>query len=314
MHAVHLTMTFLGMFILMAGCGGEKGNVIEASGTIEGTEVNIGAEVPGRITEVRVEEGARVTPGDTLMVIDPTEYRLQLRQAIANRESFAAAYRLAREGFRKEDVRQAEAAFKTAGTDYARMKDLLASSTVTQKQYDEAYTRFVTAEQTHAKMVNGSRPEEVDAARVRLELASAQVELTTKKLNDCVVRAHAAGIVTLRSVEPGELVSFGSHAFRLTRLDRVYLMIYPSESEIGRIRLGQQAAVTIDAYGDARVFPGRVVYVSPTAEFTPKNIQTREERTKLVFAVKIEVDNPDGALKPGLPADARIETAGMEHQ
>jgi HlyD family secretion protein len=124
------------------------------------------------------------------------------------------------------------------------------------------------------------------------------------------VIAPAPGILTLRAVEPGELVGMGSNIARLTYLDRVKLTIYVNEAELGRVALGQPADVTIDTFGADKPFKGTVVYISPNAEFTPKNVQTREERTKLVFAVKIEIGNPEGTLKPGLPADAVLHAAG----
>ncbi len=291
--------------LLAMGCSGDSKNVIEGSGTIEGTDVNIGMEAAGRVTAVRVQEGTRVRPGDTLLVLDDTEYQIQRRQAEANLASFESQYRLALEGSRQEDITQAEAAFAAAQTDYQRMKGLLASQTITQKQYDDSYTRFVAAQQTYEKLRTGMRPEEINNARVRREYASAQLDLLKKKVRDCILISPTEGVVTLRSIEPGELVGIGTNVFRVTYLDRVNLMIYVNEQELGRITLAQSAEVRIDAFA-SRTFGGRVVYIAPTAEFTPKNVQTKEERTKLVFGVKIEIDNPDGALKPGLPADARL--------
>ena len=293
------------------GCGGNSDGGIEASGTIEGTEINVAAEVGGRVLRVPVTEGARVAAGDTLVVINDEEYRLQLKQAAANLASQDAAYRLAREGSRKEDLLQAEAAFDAARADHQRMKDLLATATITQKQYDDVYARFVAAEQTYAKARAGLRPEEISGARARRESAAAQVELLQKRIRDCTVLAPAPGTVTLRAVEPGELVGPGSNVVRLTFLDKVKLTIYVNEAELGFVTLGQPAEVFIDSFGESRPFSGSVVYISPSAEFTPKNVQTKEERTKLVFAVKIQVDNPDGALKPGLPADAVLRTRAV---
>ncbi len=295
----------------LTGCGGNSRGVIEASGIIEGTDVTISAELPGKILAVRVDEGSRVHPGDTLVIIDDTEYRLQLRQAEANLASFASAYRLAVEGSRKEDLIQAEAAYKVAESDYQRMKDLLATASVTRKQYDDAESRFVAAEQTYRKLKTGLRPEEIAGARARQEYADAQVELLRKRVRDCIVTSPAAGTVTLRGVEPGELVTTGMNLLRLTDLDTVKLTIYVNETELGGVTLGQEARVRIDGFEEGKDLPGRVTYVSPTAEFTPKNVQTKEERSKLVFGVRIEIPNPDGVLKPGLPADARIRAAGQ---
>lgn len=292
--------------VALSGCGNNSRDVIQASGIIEGTDITISAEVSGKVLAVRVGEGSRVLPGDTLAVIDDTEYRLQLRQAEANLAAFASAYRLAMEGSRKEDLVQAEAAFRAAESDYRRMKDLLATAAVTQKQYDDAESRFVAADQTYRKLRAGLRPEEITGARARRDYADAQVELLRKKVRDCIVTSPAAGTVTLRAVEPGELVTTGMSLLRLTDLETVKLTIYVNATDLGGVRLGQEARVRIDGFKEGKDVPGRVTYISPTAEFTPKNVQTKEERSKLVFGVRIEIPNPDGALKPGLPADARI--------
>lgn len=293
--------------LLLLGCSHTAENSIEASGTIEGTDVNISSEVTGKIKAVRVEEGTPVSKGDTLALIDDADYQLQLQQAEANAAAADAQYRLAVEGSRKEDIIQAESGFKTAEADYLRMKELLANQTITRKQYDDTYNRYVAAQQTYEKTSRGLRKSEIDAARARLDQAAAQANQLRKKVNDCHVLAPSKGIITLRAVEPGEFVTVGGNMLRLTYLDKVKLMIYVNEQVLGRVRLGQKAEIRIDAEG-RKAHEGHVVYISPNAEFTPKNVQTKEERTKLVFGVRIEVDNSDGALKPGLPADATILT------
>jgi HlyD family secretion protein len=244
-----------------------------------------------------------VSAGDTLVLIDDTDYQIQLRVALANQKAAEAQYRVAAEGSRKEDILQAEAAFKSADKDFKRMKELLASQTITQKQYDDAEARFISAQQTYDKLVHGLRVEEITAVRARRDQAAAQADQLKKKVRDCHVLAPSAGVVTLIAVEPGELVGPGSNLVRITYLDKVKLTIYVNEEQIGNIRLGQKATVTTDAGG---AFEGRVIYKSPIAEFTPKNVQTKEERTKLVFGVKILIDNPEAKLSPGIPADASI--------
>ncbi len=307
-----LLCTIVGLTLAAAatGCSGSNHGAIEASGTIEGTDIDIGSQVSGKILSVRVDEGVHVKPGDTLIVIDDTDYRLQLLQAEATMRSYEAAYRLVVLGPRKEDVVQAQAAYTTAAADFQRMKDLLASHTVTQKQYDETYARYVAAQQTYEKLKNGSRPEEISGARDHRAAAAAQVDLLQKRVHDCVITSPSAGIITLRSVEPGELVTVGSNLLRLTYLEKVKLMVYIDEPDLGKVRLGQDAEVRID--GVSRAFKGTVAYISPVAEFTPKNVQTKEERTKLVFGVRVEIDNPDGLLKPGMPADAFLPTLGKQ--
>jgi HlyD family secretion protein len=301
----HLLLV-LSLSVVLAACKGNNADTIEASGTIEGTDINVASEVNGRIKAVLVDEGKQVRAGDTLLLIDDAEYQIQLRSALANQASFASAYRLAVEGSRREDLLQAEVTFKTAKTDYQRMTTLLESGSITQKQFDDAYNRYVTAEQTHRKLAAGLRPEEIQGAKDRLDYATGQTDLLRKKVRDCTIVSPSNAVVTLRGVEPGEFVTAGMTVIRLTALERVKLMIYVNETDLPRITLGQKAMVKTD--GGSKEWEGRVVYISPTAEFTPKNVQTKEERTKLVFGVKIEAENPEQALKPGLPADVRIQT------
>jgi HlyD family secretion protein len=292
---------------MLAGCSGGDDGKIAASGTIEGTNVTVSTKVGGHVMELRVEEGSFVKKGDTLAVIENTDYRLTYLQMSANEEAVVAQYNLALGGSRKEDVLQGEANFQSAQKDLDRAKELLSSMSISQKQYDDTYLRFVTAEQSYNKLLQGLRPEEIQAARARRNQAAAQTEQARARLNDCVVLAPANGTVTLRAVETGELVVPGAHLFRITLLNKVNLMIYIAEGDLGKIRLGQKANVSIDSF-EEKSFEGSVIYISPVAEFTPKNVQTRDERTKLVFGVKIQVDNPYGVLKPGLPADALLDT------
>jgi HlyD family secretion protein len=304
MPARTIACAFLMLAALAAGCSNGEKNRIESSGTIEGTDINVGSEVSGRVKAVRVEEGTRVNKGDTLVLIDDTDYQIQMRQALANQAAAEAQYRLAVEGSRKEDVLRAQAAFKNAEKNFARMKDLLSSQTVTQKQYDDAEERYVAAEQTYRQLRKGLRLEEIAAVRARRDQAAAQTDALRKRVRDCTILAPSGGTITLRAVEPGELVSPGANLVSITYLEKVKLMIYVNEDEISRIKLGQDAAVTIDS---GEKFTGKVIYRSPVAEFTPKNVQTKEERTKLVFGVKLLVENPDLKLSPGIPADAIID-------
>ncbi len=301
-HAVVISLFSL---LLLAGCGDGNSGAIEGSGTIEGKDINIGTEVAGRIESITVDEGSAVQRGDTLVIIADEEYRLQLSQAAANAAAAEAQYQLARQGSRQEDIRQAEAAYRAAQADYTRMKDLLASKTITQKQFDDAEARYIAAQQTYQKLARGLREAEIETARARRDQAVAQAELLRKKVRDCRIIAPAAGTITLRAFEPGEFVPLAANILRITVMDTVELVIYVNEEHLGRLRLGQRAEISIDSFKD-RTFEGRVVYISPAAEFTPKNVQTKEERTKLVFGVKIRVPNPGNLLKPGLPADAVI--------
>jgi HlyD family secretion protein len=301
-------MKYIPAFIIVLafiGCSeGNKGE-ISASGTIETTEVTVSAKVGGQVVKLLVDEGSNVAKGDTLLQIDRSDLDIQLKQALANTAAAESQYKLIVLGPRKEDILQAEANFKNAQDDLKRAEDLFQASTVTQKHLDDAKTRYTVAEQIYEKLKSGSRPEEIEAARARRDLANAQADAIRKKISDSYVVAPMQGVITEKAVEEGDVVVQNGSLFRISRLDKVHLMIYVSEEELAKIKLGQSADVFIDAY-PKKSFPGKIIYISDVAEFTPKNVQTKEDRTKLVFGVKIGVPNPDRVLKPGMPADATI--------
>jgi HlyD family secretion protein len=316
---------FLAALSALACSNGRDMGVIAASGTIEAIEVNVASKVGGQIERLAVGEGARVAPGDLIAEIDHAALDIQLRQAEAGVDLARAQLLLLRNGARREDIQQAEAGLKqteanlrVASDDARRMRELLRTGSVTRKQADDAEARLTVAEAQHSaaaesltKLRRFARPEEIQAAEARLAQAEAARDLLAKTIADCAIAAPAGGIVTHKAVEAGELVTAGATLVTLTELDSVHVMLYLTELEVGRVRLGDAADVEIDAF-PGRPFPGRVTYISPEAEFTPKNVQTKEDRVKLVFGIKVEIENREGLLKPGLPADAvlRVATEG----
>jgi len=298
----------------------EAKNIISASGTIEAVEVNVASKVSGQLLELTVREGTRVKPGDALASVDHATLDIQLRQAEAGVQLAEAQLALLVKGARVEDIRQAEAAveqaeasFKVAEDDAKRMRELAKTGSITPKTRDDSEARLTvaTAQRSAAaealsKVRRLARPEEIRAAEARLAQAQAAADLLRKTIADCTITAPAGGIVTHKAVEAGELVTPGATVVTLVDLDSVYVMIYVSEKELGRVKLGDAAEVKIDAFPD-KAFVGKITYISPEAEFTPKNVQTKEDRVKLVFGVKVEIENREGLLKPGLPADAIIK-------
>jgi len=311
----------LALAVVFAGCGGNGRNEIRASGTIEATEVNVASPTGGRVKNLRVDEGSAVRAGDTLAVLDTGGPGFQLRQAQAGMDLADAQLSLVLKGARDEDiaqagalVRQAEAAQQTAASDARRADELFAAGSATRKLKDDAEARLVGADaqldaarQGLSKVRQFARPEDITSARARLDQARAVRDLAQKGFSDCFITAPVNGAVTSKAVEVGDLVIPGGTVVSISKLDTVNVMIYISERELGRVKLGAQAGVKIDA-SPKKVFPGKVTYISPVAEFTPKNIQTREDRVKLVFGTRIQIPNPDAELKPGMPADAVVET------
>ncbi len=300
-------IALLMVIIALAGCNNNHRGDITASGVIEATEVTVNAKLGGEITKLAVDEGAEVHKGDLLASIDRDALNIQLRQAEANVDAASAQLRLAKRGARTEDTKLAEANLRFAEKEFKRAEELFRQRGITKRQYDDAKTRFEVAKQTYEKLKHGLLPEEIESAAARLRLAEAQRDLVDKYIADTSVTAPVDGTVTRKSIEEGDHVLANAQLFRISRLATVNLMIYVSEMELARVKLGQRANVFIDAQPNKPI-PGKVVYISPVAEFTPKNVQTKDDRTKLVFGVKLEIPNSDRILKPGMPADAELVT------
>lgn len=307
--------------IIYWGCsGGNDKNKIEASGTIEATDVIVSSKTQGEILELRTDEGSEVKAGDTLLVIDHEVLEIQLKQAVAGKDFAQAQYTLLRQGARKEDInsaqeqlKQAEVNLNQAETDRKRMEQLFNSKSITKKQYEDADSRYEitraqysAAEENFNKLKNLARPEELKQMQANLNKSEAAIDLLKKNIRDSYVISPINGIVVKKFVEKGETVNPSASLFKVSDLKEVKLVIYVSEEELGKVKLGNDVQITVDSYKD-KIFKGKVSYISPEAEFTPKNIQTKDERTKLVFAVKINIPNPDFELKAGMPADAAIQ-------
>ena len=192
------------------------------------------------------------------------------------------------------------------------MQQLYTSNTITKKQFDDVQAKYEltqaqynSVQENLKKMKNFARPEEIKQAQANLNRQKAVVDLLKKNISDSYVVSPITGFIVQKYVEKGETVSMLSSLFKVSELRTVKLVIYVSEENLGKVKLGQKADVSNDTYKNKN-YKGTVIYISPEAEFTPKNIQTKDERTKLVYAVKIEINNPDFELKPGMPADAVI--------
>ena len=305
--------------LVLSACSGNNNYKIEASGNIEAKNIIVSSKVAGEVVKILKDEGAVVNKGDTVIIIDPEIYQLRLLEALSTKDFAEAQLNLLRKGARDEDInqaeenfRQAQITFDLAEKDKERMENLYQTQTITKKQYDDAVAnyelnlaRLNAAKENFQKVKNLSRPEELDQAEANLNRAVANLKMIKRNLNDCYVTSPSSGFITRKFIETGETAGTMSSLFQVADLSTVELVIYISETELGQIKLGQKAEVSADTFPD-KIYEGKVIYISPEAEFTPKNIQTKDERTKLVFAVKVKIDNPDFELKDGMPADAVI--------
>jgi HlyD family secretion protein len=308
---------------------------IRVSGQIEATDVQVAATVGGRLLDLRVTEGDRVRRGDLLAKLDTADGELALARAQADRDQAAAQLKLLQAGARLEDVRQAEAQAATtqsetgaaqaelaaAQADVDRFEALLASNSGSRKQRDDAVTRRDVA-QAHlqaardrvraaaenvARLRAGPRKEEIAAARARVASAEAQIATLQKAIADAAVVSPVDGIVTEKLADLGEIVQPRGAIVVVSDLDHAWANVYVAEPAVPQLRVGQSATVFTDAGGPG--IAGTISYVSEKAEFTPRNVQTAEDRSKLVYRVKVAVDNRKGVLKAGMPVEAEIPLA-----
>ncbi len=306
-------------WVLLTSCGGGE-DFLEASGTLEAVQVRVPSRSAGVALEVAVKEGRYVNAGDVLAVIDDEALSLQRDQAEAGRDMAAATLKLVLDGARPEDLDQAREALATteerwrlARDEAARLKSLSSSGSISKQDLERAESAEVQAAGARsqaasalAKLESGAREPEIAAARAALAQAEAMLGLAERSLSDTRITAPSAGTVLYRLLEPGEWAAPGMAVFVIADTVNLRLTVYVPEPALARIRLGQSAEIRMD--GSDEVVTGTISWISPEAEFTPKNVQIRDERVKQVFALRIDVENPDGLLKPGMPADARLIT------
>jgi len=319
--------------IVAFGCAEEaQTDRIRVSGHVEATEVRLAPDAGGRVLTLTVTEGDRVTPGQTLLTLDSRDVVLAIDRARAEHAAAAAQLRLVQASARPEDVRQAESQIATARAeesaaeselsaaeqDLARFESLLAANSGSRKQRDDAATRrdvardrvaaaqsrVRTAEEVLARVRAGARKEEVDAARARLTVVDAQIASLEKTLGDTTLASPVAGVVTEKLAEVGEVIAPRAPVLVVVDLDHAWADVYVPEPVVPLLRLSQPATIFTDAGGAG--LAGTISYISPKAEFTPRNVQTAEERSKLVYRIRIAVDNKDGVLKQGMPVEAEI--------
>jgi membrane fusion protein YbhG len=288
-------------------------------GNIDIRQVNLGFRVGGRIKEVRVDEGDTVKAGDVIAVLEDGPYTDQVHLAQAQLASAEAALAKAINGSRKEDIDQARAQVGqmkanvvNAEANFARQRDLRAQRVVAQSDYDNALaTRDSAVAQLAATQANlalleaGSRYEDIDAAKAEVARTRANLEAAERDVADCRIVAPSDGVIITRALEPGAIVAAGTTACALNLNAPVWVRTYVSERDLGRVFPGMQAEVFTDTRPNEAI-PAQVGFVSPVAEFTPKNVETRELRTDLVYRLRVIISKPDRFLRQGMPVTIKL--------
>ena len=295
-------------------------NELKLSGNIEAHESLVSFKVPGRIVDLPVDEGMTMKCGDLLARLDNDDYRKQVEVDEAARRVRDQQLTLGLAGSRVQEIEaarqsviDAQADLDQKKKDFDRYDALFKLDEITGQIRDQAATAVTRAQATleraqqiYNELVEGTRKEELDVDRSNVREAYQNLEMSKIRLGYTVLRAPFNGVVLTRQAELGEVISPGTPIITLADLDHIWLRVYLPETDLGKVRWGQDVEVRADTY-PGKTYRGHVSVIASDAEFTPKSVQTEQERVTLVYRIKVDVDNPNYELKPGMPADAFIK-------
>jgi HlyD family secretion protein len=299
--------------------GRHSANELKLSGNIEAHESLVSFKVMGRIINLPVDEGMAMKTGDLLAQLDRDDYRQQVAVDAATQRVRGRQLQLGLAGSRwqdidaaKQSVIDAKADLEQKKKDFARYQALYEKDEISGQTRDQAATNVTRAQATYDRaqeilneLVEGTRKEELDVDRANVRQAQQNLDMSQIRLSYTVLRAPFDGIVLVRQAELGEVVSPGTPIVTLADLDHIWLRVYLPETDLGKVHWGQAVTVRTDTY-PGKSYRGRVSMIASDAEFTPKSVQTETERVTLVYRLKVDVENPNHELKPGMPADAYI--------
>jgi HlyD family secretion protein len=272
------------------------------------------------MTDLLRDEGSTVQSGTVVAKLDDRDYTLALQQASATANAAKASLAALSAGTRRQEIRAAEANVEKAKaqlnywkSEVKRVSFLVPKKLTTEEQLEQTQLQYEIAlagvdqaEQNLNLLKEGPRKEDIERAEQEYAARIEARELSKQQLSYTTLQSPVDGMVTLRLSESGEVVSPGQPVIRVAELANTWVRGYISETNLGRVRLGQPATITVDSYPDKK-FSGTLTFISPVAEFTPKTVETRELRVDLVYRIKVQVDNPEGLLKIGMPADIYLQ-------
>ncbi|WP_234186716.1 secretion protein HlyD [Shinella sp. NM-101] len=289
------------------------------SGNVDIREVNLAFRVPGRVAEMLVDEGDRIKAGETIARIDAAPFEAALAQAEGSLAAARAGEALLIAGSRAEDIARLQAqmdghraAVVNAQATFKRQQGLVTSAAASQQALDNARAALdrakaehEAARQAHIAAVNGARPEEIQQAAAQRHVAEAQRDAAQIQLRDTALAAPSNGMILTRAVEPGAMVAAGTSVITLSLDHPVWVRAYVQEPDLGRIATGTKVRVYTDSRPE-HPYGGTVGFVSPRAEFTPKQVETQDLRTALVYRLRIVIEDADGLLRQGMPVTVRL--------
>jgi HlyD family secretion protein len=274
------------------------------SGAIEARDVEVGSLMGGRIAKVLVEEGSAVSAGQPIVQFETDLIDLQIQQQRSRIEQAEANLTKALRGPRVEGIASARAQAENAERERLRQKMLLEKGVTAQQQYDAAATQAKTTREALLELERGNRPEDIAAVRATLRTEERQLAYLERQRAESFVAAPAAGVIESMDLRPGDLVGPNQPVARMLEPSQIWVRVYVPEPQLGRVRVGQKAALTVDTF-PKREFPGKVVEIRTQSEYTPRNVQTLDQRMDQVFGVKVAID-PVPELKPGMAATVRL--------
>jgi len=316
---------FSTLTVLLAGChsnNASSGEAIQLSGTVEAREADLSFQVGGRINQLNIEEGSWVEQGTVIAKLDPTDLQLAFQQtsaqanaAKANLDALKAGTRVQELKVAASDLQKAESQLNFSMAEVKRVSFLVPKKLASAEQLEQSQLQYEIAlasvEQAKQKLnllKEGPRQEDISRAEQEFIALSEASELTRQQLAYSELTSPITGMVTVRLRDVGEVVAPGQPVVRIAQTRQPWVRAYLNETQLANVRIGQAAQVKIDGLSD-KTFTGKLTFISPVAEFTPKTVETRELRVDLVYRIKVEVNDPDGIMKIGMPADILIEPA-----
>jgi HlyD family secretion protein len=297
----------------------QDANRLVLYGNVDIRETDLAFNNSEHIERLLVQEGDRVSEGQLVATLHRERFEAELAVAQARVAAQKAAVARLEVGSRPEEVRQARAnvaaaraRVSDAQATFKRNQDLSEKNLVSRQALDDAQTTLDTAradlevaQQALALAVEGPRSEDIEEARALLKASEAQLALAREVLKDTELYAPAAGVIRDRLLEPGDMVSPRTPVLTLALTNPVWVRAYAPESHLGRLSPGMSAEVSTDSY-PGKTYPGWIGFISPTAEFTPKTVETPDLRTRLVYQLRVHVCNPEDELRLGMPATVSI--------
>lgn len=303
---------------------GRRDGLLTLYGNVDIRQVDVGFRVPGRILEVLVDEGDLVEKGQPLARLDVDLLRQQKDQAQAALDAEKASLLKLERGYRVQEIAQARAAVAEAAAsaenaeiNLKRVASLRKSNAISQRELDntraveqEARARLKSARDNLDMLLSGYREEEVLAQKARVGQAEAQFKRAEIQLNDGVLHAPQKGVILTRARETGAIVADGQTVYTITLTDPLWLRAYVCEPDLGKIKPGMKVSVAVDSVPDKK-FAGVVGFISPTAEFTPKTVETKDIRTNLVYRIRVRAEDPENVMRQGMPVTIFVDTAAQ---